>query len=246
MIFNKKKETNSVIIFLHIPKTGGFTLNSIIDKQYRGFFDIKGFFDYGWQIPLADYINSIGDIKKLEVLRGHLFFGAHNHIPQKNYNYITLLRAPVERVVSEYYFIRRWKNNRPLLQAVKKMTLHEFVTKKEYNGITSNRQTLMIAGQYDLAKAKYNLEKHFSIVGITERFDETLYVLEKKLGWKINKYKKENETKNRPSIDEIDHDTIEIIREKNQKDIELYKFANELLDNQLKQLKNSFFAEIMC
>lgn len=50
MIFNKEKETDSVIIFLHIPKTGGTTLNSIIDKQYNDYCYNNGIFDYGWKI----------------------------------------------------------------------------------------------------------------------------------------------------------------------------------------------------
>lgn len=234
MIFNKKNETDSVIIFLHIPKTGGYTLNSIIDKQYEGYCDIKeNFFDYGRNIPLVKYIDIIGDVNKLEVLRGHLFFGAHRSIPQKKYSYITMLRNPIERVVSEYYFIKRWKNNRPNLQAVKKMSLYEFLTNKDYNTITLNRQTLMIAGKYDVNLAKSNLKNNFSVIGVTERFNETLCVLKNNFGWRINTYKKENVTKNRPAIKDISKEIIEIIKIKNQLDIELYEFANNLLDKQI-------------
>lgn len=243
MILNRETDTTSVIIFIHIPKTGGCTLHSIIHKQYRNYYDIKP--SFWWRPPedtssLLDYLDELG-VKKLEVLRGHIQFGIHKHLPQKKYTYITLVRNPIERVVSLYYYIRSSEKDN-WHHIVKKMTLYEFVTSNFFNPGTLNVQTRLIAGNNrdDLKTAKNNLKEHFSVVGITERFDETLCIIEKKLGWKVDKYENQNVTKNRPSINEIPNEIIEIIVKKNQKDIELYNFANKLLDEQINQYKDSF------
>ncbi len=54
-----------------------------------------------------------------------------------------------------------------------------------------NGQTRRLAGDWNpdanrntlLSSAKSNLEKHFSVVGLTEKFDETLILLGRVLGW---------------------------------------------------------------
>jgi hypothetical protein len=236
MILNREKETDNVIIFLHIPKTAGCTLHSIINKQYGNKYDIKT--PFWWSAPedtnsLLKYLNEIG-IEKIEVLTGHIIFGIHRHIPQKKYTYITFLRNPVERVISAYYYMRDCDKDN-LHHIVKNMSLYEFVTDEFFNHQTLNMQTHLISGIKDgnLKIAKDNLKKYFSVVGITERFSESLFIIEKKYGWKIDKYQTQNITKNKPTLNKISNEIIEIIENKNQKDIKLYKFANKLLSKQI-------------
>ena len=40
-----------------------------------------------------------------------------------------------------------------------------------------------------LTAAKENLARQFIVVGLTERFDETLALLKVVLGWKVNRYR---------------------------------------------------------
>jgi hypothetical protein len=230
-ISNKERATDNIIIFVHIPKTGGTTLCSIIEKQYRDYYDIAQL-----KIPLSQYLKK-NDTKRLEVIRGHFSFGIHRLLPQDKHTYITILRDPIERVISAFYYIRRSKPHK-LHNIVKNITLYEFVTNKRFDHQTLNKQTHMLAGKKDadLQEAKNNLKKYFSVVGITKRYEETLYVMGKKLEWKIDNYKKRKVTQNRPTVEEIPKDVIKIIRNKNQKDMKLYQFANTLLDKQLQQL----------
>lgn len=232
MIINKKKYTDEVIIFLHILKTAGVTLNGIIYNQYKDKYIIKS--PYWMQEPFSEYIKKFDEeeIKRMEVLRGHFHFGVHKYLPQKKYIYMTFLRNPIEQVISFYYFTRdRYPG------VYDHITFEEYLNDEKYNWTTSNIQTRFLSGspseQGDLEKAKNNLENYFSIVGITERFDESLSVIKRKLGWNIKSYNNRNVTQSRPNINEISNETIALIKKKNESDIKLYEFANKLLDDSL-------------
>jgi hypothetical protein len=232
MNINSEKEIDNIVIFLHIPKTGGITLSNIINRQNQ----------YSFHLRELD-ATTIEERKKIKIIYGHQFFGLHKEFPQINFTYITLLRNPVERVISLFYHCC---NNTPRFRTrewFSKITLADFVTNEECDYFksldwvysTANLQTRMISGKVeaDLEMAKNNLKNYFSVVGTTERFDESLKVLQKKLGWKINGYSIENVTPNRPALAEIPAEIIEIIKSKNEKDFELYQFANQLLDEEL-------------
>ena len=124
----------------------------------------------------------------MQVVRGHLFYGIHEFLPQ-GATYITMLREPVARLLSSYYFVLR----RPLNPLHRKL-------KREGLGVEdcirlfpdrNNTQCRFIAGVKDTAiaderlldMAKENLTKSFSVVGICERFEESLILISKRFGW---------------------------------------------------------------
>ena len=245
LIINEN-DTNHVTLFIHMPKSGGNTFQSIISKQKQYNSDTCI-----WRYCEAHNLTT-EEQKRIElVCCGHIPFGYHNNLPQTNFNYIAFLRHPVERLISFFYYLRSENNGGiEVRDMFSKMTLFDYVSNEKFNRsedifpgswvcATVNSQTRMLAGtmEDDFETAKNNLEKYFSIVGITERFDETLRVVEKKLGWEINGYEKINVTPNKPVLEEIPNEIIEIIKSKNEKDIALYEYANHLLDEQLKSIK---------
>ena len=232
---NQDRETDSVMIFLHIPKTGGNTFNVIINKPYT---------ERDCVVRLGDLDDlTMEELKRLEMVRGHMYFGVHQKLPQKKLNYITLVRNPIERVISFFYYMGSLNN--PDIETrdqFNKTSLYEFVTEESNNQF--NLQTNILAGSdlrpdtsETLEAAKNNLTKYFSLVGITERYDETLQVLQRKLGWEIDVQNKCNVTANKPALREISNEIIEIIKSKSVMDSVLYQFANQLLDEQLGKLK---------
>lgn len=237
MIISKEKYTDEVIIFIHILKTAGETLNGIMYNQYKDDYIIKS--PYWMQEPFINYLEKFDqeEIKKIKILRGHFYYGVHNYLPQNKYIYMTFLRNPIEQVVSFYYFTRaRYPD------VYDNISFYEYLADDKFNLTTSNIQTRFLSGssteQGNLETAKKNLENHFSIVGITERFDESLSVIKAKLGWNINFYDNRNVTKERPKLDEISDEIISIIKQKNKDDMKLYEFANILLDNDLYTVGN--------
>lgn len=125
---------------------------------------------------------------------------------------------------------------------MKRLSLDEYIKHTPY----ANVQTKLLAGRdagYDflsgdcnqelLERAKENLAEHFGLVGLTERFEETLALTKIRFGWKIENYSSFNVTKGRPRKDEIADDIRCVIEERYRYDVELYRFAVALFERSL-------------
>jgi Galactose-3-O-sulfotransferase len=218
------------LIFLHIPKTAGTTLNRIIEWQYN---PLSIFTMDPYRIrATVDRLRTLSEQRRrrLQVVRGHLYYGVHEFLPQ-GATYITMLREPVARFLSSYYFIQR----RPLHPMHRKVTT-ERVGVEDFIRLTPHRQNLqcsLIAGIMNdgtcdermVDKAKENLVKSFSVVGICERFEESLVLIAKTFNWEVPFYENRKVSKTRPQVESR---AIEMIREHNRLDLELYEFGKNL------------------
>lgn len=227
---------NNFIIHLHMPKTGGTTLKKVIHKIYKN----KVVDLYVNANQLEEEINKLL-LGEISCLQGHFPCGVHKYIEQ-SFTYVTMLRHPVERIISEYYFIRSipWHE---LHDKVKEMSLYDYQADSQ----TQNLQTRYILGNLDLRdlsnenvnQAMEHLTNHFSIVGITELFDESFYLMKKAFGWKQNTYKFKNKTKNKPALESISAELLKEIAKNNNADLELYTFARERLEDTIQKLSVS-------
>lgn len=226
------------VIFLHIPKTAGTTLNRIIERQYSPF-EIFTMDPYRIRATPAR-LKRLPERRRrrLRMVRGHMFYGVHEFLPQ-GATYITMLRDPVLRTLSAYYFILR----RPLNPFHRKV-------KKEKLGVEdclrlfpqrNNLQCKMIAGLKDVSSisdgrlleiAKEHLTTSFSVVGICESFEESLILMAMTFGWEIPYYKSCKVSKTRP---QISPGTVEMIRDHNRLDVELYEFAKGMFEENLRK-----------
>ena len=225
--------TAEALIFLHVPKSAGTTLNRLIELEYP-IFDM-----YSVDPVLSQWSRahlwrlSQGRLKLFRVFKGHMPFGLHKILPQPA-TYITVMRDPVERVISAYYFMSNYK-----LHPNYWKFRHEGWTLEDFVRLSprENVQTKMIAGaDYDircteeiLAKAKENL-KHFSVVGLTERFEESLALMKLRFGWKLKSYSSFNVTRTRPKKRDLPQSTLDLIAERNRFDMELYDSAAKMFE----------------
>jgi hypothetical protein len=246
-----QRDPNGLIAFLHIPKTAGTTLNSILAREYAPDecheIMMRGM---SWILPKPAIIRrpliSFSKIRRLRsaarnqpnlrLVRGHFDLSIARHLPADT-RFFTLLRDPVERAISHYYHYRRRPVDRihPLAM---RSTLTEWVSAC---GIVEmdNGQTRRLAGEMNLACGRVTpatLERamsrlaQFAVVGLTERFDESVLLLQHAFGWKRQSAAASNVGENRPARVEVSEAALQVIEDCNRFDRELYRFASDLFE----------------
>lgn len=244
--------TQPTIIFLHIPKTAGSTLQGLLRRHYRG----DALYVVDGVTRTVDSLIALSDVEKrrIRMIAGHIPYGLHEHLPQPA-TYFTLLREPVDLVISYYYYLKR-EVTHPYHALVNEpdMTLSKFLDLRIDNTI-SNIQTRLLAGKVynevyeectaeDLERAKEHLHESFAVVGLTEAFDETLLLLQGVFGWRNLYYARVNVTRQRPLRAEISPDIYEAICQHNQLDLELYRYAADRFSTRLQQEGEPFRRQV--
>ena len=223
------------VIFLHVPKAAGSTLNRLIEWEYPlgEMYSVDPvFYRRSWA-----HLRRLSKkrVRKTRIFKGHLLFGLHTVLPQRA-TYITVLREPVDRVISSYYFMRNSKLQ-PLYWKfrVENWSLEDFVRRSP----RENVQCKILAG-VEYAKpctveiyetAKENLVRYFSVVGLCERFEESLALMKLRFGWKLERYASFNVSRIRPRKSEVSRSTLNLIEKKNSFDISLYDYAAKLFQS---------------
>lgn len=224
------------ICFLHIPKTAGTSLTELLIQHVGS----------GRVCPagtLVDYDAMTDDeLARYDMLKGHFDYALRARL-RRPAVFLTMLRDPVERVVSLY---QQWRRS-PVPpgglggEAVaKRYDLADFIdcgeTAVEWRCI--NAQVYQIADGVRQARgpekdremlelAKSHL-RDFAFVGVSERFAESVTRLCARFGWPVpsampNANVSSEATGIEPSVRRR-------IAERNAADRELYDFAVELLD----------------
>ena len=238
-----------LFIHLHIPKTGGTTLRDIIQRQYQS--------EKILMIPKLDESEDIlkevstSQINQLKLIQGHLKYGIHNHFHRRA-KYFAIIRDPINRVLSTYYYVLSQKNNpQNLSTSNNQMTIYDYV-QSGVNPFLINGQTQLISGKTGnidnpiikseelFSLAKENIANDFLFLGITEMFDETILILKNMLGWHMPYYSIANRTKNKPNYDAVDPTVISFLKEHNQLDIKLYNITKTSLLNKIVEENDIF------
>lgn len=204
-----------VIVFTHIPKTAGTTFKSIL----YGNFGIH----YADANKTKREIFNESDLRfamrvffGLEAISGHNIVDPGSNMAIRNPRLITFLRDPVVRCASHYQH-----------EVVK-----EGVSKDFNSWIAEPRfQNLMvrtIAGAPDLERAKSLLKNEYLFVGFTERFNESLQLLnvllDKPLDLKYREFQvaRSNEVKSRILGSE---ENLSLLKKHNGLDMRLYDYT---------------------
>ncbi len=227
------------LIFLHIPKSGGTTFNTILERYY----DKDEIFAVGYDKNNVWNIHELETMptqrkKEINLIRGHLHVGVHKHF-EEDFRYITFIRHPVRRTISFYNYVKRIPNHR-LYEQVKDMSLLECITQvKDHDVINGQVNRLCgFTGDEDkmLEQTFKNIDKHFDLIGLQEYYDESLILLQHKLDWQNVQYERQNVTLNKKNT--ITDEMIAEITKMNRLDLILYEKVKEKFLEELNQISN--------
>ncbi|MBS4052347.1 MAG: sulfotransferase family 2 domain-containing protein [Methylomonas sp.] len=229
------KRNNNKLIFLHIPKTAGSTVNAALEAQslYHNKIYLKA--------PIRDYkppilinkgwlgaSNTLSNIKpeildSADIISGHFPFGVHS-LTNKTCSYFTIIRDPIEREISSFNYLYQTG------EIEKTEIFSSFASH-----LLDNPQVRMLAGasymdgvcnEETYNQALENLSNHFILFGPTEKTDEILNALIGIHKWPSIIHYQFNVSKKR-LVNNIDKSVYEALLEKNRYDKKLHEFATQ-------------------
>lgn len=237
------------VLFLHIGKTAGATMRRALRRQFPGKLVMElraptvrpgrlrrdGANEHFASLPEAERARP-------RLIVGHFTYGLHEAVPGPCV-YVTLLRDPVALVLSQYHHVRRHPGHL-LHERVKAVPDLRSYVESGISLETDNSQTRALAGDTTtpfggctpqmLETARANLERSFRVVGLTERFDESLVLMRLAFGWDRLRYVPVNVDRSRrelPSMQDLD-----LIRSRNELDLALYAWATERFEDAIAKI----------
>lgn len=235
-----------ITLFIHTPSTGGTTMFGVLQAVY------------GTERTLRVQTENYGLNQKLaartllwqpfayDALVVHSLLFEHPVVRWRDACLLTLLREPAQRVISNVYRVRN-NPNHPFHQRIAQtsdpiqaiMTLRDNAHIRHLAGVMPD--DVVTRDQLEIAKQR--LSEWFTVAGITERYDESLLMMKRKLGWpSAPSVQRRNIGAHRPA--ELPEDVYAAARERNALDVELYDFAVARLEAQIQAEGASFQNEL--
>ncbi|XP_058988128.1 heparin sulfate O-sulfotransferase [Musca domestica] len=255
-------EEQLVVLYNRVPKTGSTSfVNIAYDLCKRNRFHVLhiNITANSHVLSLPNQVSFARNVTKWHEMKPALY---HGHVAYLDFSkfqishnpiYINLVRKPLDRLVSYYYFLRYGDNYRPNLvrkKAGNKITFDECVKLKQPDCDPKNMwlQIPFFCGhaaecwepgsQWALNEAKNNLVNKYFLVGVTEQMEDFVDLLEKSLprmfhGFReyyqhSNKSHLRNTLNKRPPSEE----TVAAIMES-----KIWKMENELYEYALQQFE---------
>jgi hypothetical protein len=204
---------SAMIIFCHIPRTAGSSFQFILENSL-GVFACHTNHTKRPVFTQRDLDFARKVFPGLRSIAGHNLIDPLS-LAAPNPFHMTFLRDPVARVFSQYQGSVRSGNRR---------TFEEELRRSED---LENLHVKLMAGGRNLDKAKRYLEK-CGFVGLTERFELSIQVLKQLSPYALNlNYKRKNlalDNRVKKSLED-DSRLVDMTREYNRLDLELYAFA---------------------
>ncbi len=231
------------VIFTHIPKTGGTSLRAVLGRHYPRhtvhFKDNNNYLNARHILTLPP-----DERDSLRLIAGHLSYGIHAYLSGQSI-YITLLRDPVKRLISNYFFARSLPHHKQHANAMR-LSLEDFaqaplqnqaVTRALY-GFTFDPTSptppadALALPPDALEVAKRNLSEQYAVVGITEQFDPSLLLMKKALGWGNIFYMSRNITRQDDTRQKLSPEAIAAVEQACAMDVTLYQHALTVFEAQ--------------
>lgn len=237
----KAPDEGRPLVFIHIPKTGGVSVRNLITTRFAGD-------EILWIKSKADLPPTNEALGRFRLITGHFPYDMIVPRCPTPPHVVAFLRHPVDRALSNAFYLRWFVENAPEPEAVKAsdrmiaaMSVEEFAQSDDPSVIflRDNIQSRLLSplegewgidciGKESIEHAKARLEEML-FVGIVERMTSSVAMLSDLIGLPFpGSVPRLNPTTRRQRMEEVDPEVIETLTRKNQVDMELYRFADDL------------------
>ena len=240
-------DQEKTLIFLHIPKAGGSTLHHVLDWNYDRTYTVNVYKQISELIALPDE-----EKRQIQCLKGMVFYGIHKYLPQEC-TYVTIMREPVERMISHYYYLfaRKRRLGETITETDPVKVLQQLPFYPTY-------QLRLLLGGDDIESvlhsplppnavqiARQNIDRDFAVAGVLEHYDETLLMMKRQFGWPRAYYARQNVSEDdRPNGEEINDEFVRLVKEMCAPEVELYRFVRQQTAALIVRQDASFDAEL--
>jgi hypothetical protein len=234
-----------IVIFLHLPKACGTTLTKLLRRWFTPGEVFAADRRNPAELRSALEARAAQTSPPLRLIVGHAAFGLHE-VLDRPAQYITVLREPVERLLSNYRYVQRTREHR-LHAEVSSGAL----TLKEFAARFSDLQTRYLGGATGrlpdagtLVRAKENLRRHFAVAGLADRFDESALLIHRAFGRKLRGFSSENVGGNRAFAHTLEVSERRALHAASELDADLWAFAQQRFEDLVAGQDETFAAEL--
>lgn len=228
------------ICFMHLSKSGGSTIRYLLDIQYGSgqIYRINGWRD------IEDYQNlSLQQRAEFDVVAGHFGMEFYQQFERKHLLF-TMLRHPVDRILSHYLYVRRMPAHEHH-EMTQDMSLIDYALSGHDKDIDNGYVRQLSGVDFEIGQceeahleaARNNFMKHIYTYGFTEQFDSSVERFASAFGWDSSLIDHSTRLNEAPveTKQTVTPYQYRKISEQNAYDVALYEWAADRLVNEGQQ-----------
>lgn len=176
-------------IFMHVPKTAGSTLRTLITSNYESH-QVLSLYGSDQKV-LTNATANVGKLSNYSLIQGHVPYGIHRALGLRAARYFTFMRDPVERFISDVAMgVRHESHGFHQLLAAPGLTYEQRLENALELTYYRNNMTQYFSGSFFTEAISMGLLNTAidnlwgaEFVGLTEDFEASMLIMAKKLGW---------------------------------------------------------------